>query len=256
MKKAIVLALALVSFQSFADNRYPGGNGPGGRIDFPQCLKELDRVTRHNGDLQNQLNSCLSNNRRPDINNGREVEELRRENRRLNETIDRLTSDNRNLSDSNARLSYDNNALNDSNNRLFRENADLRRQLDDLQGGNRNLGFFSYAGCKDFSGNVSLTLIQAAEGRFQLEAETNAVQAVTKNYSCSYGVKVAATEEILNRDAKFYCVAGCKDFSGNVNNTLVKSGMGRNITEAQFNAMKEVAKNFSCSYGIKVQACQ
>ncbi len=259
MKKAIVLVLALTSLQSFADgpNRPPVGNGPGGRMDFPQCLKEYDRLIRQTSDLQTQLNACLASNRNPGPGpgNSREVEELRRENRRLTESLDRLNNDVRSLTETNSRLNYDNNALVDSNNRLMRENMDLRRQIEDAQAP-RGLGFFSYAGCKDYNGNVDLKYIISAEGRVPLEAETNATQNVTKNFSCTYGVKVAATEEIRSRDANIYCVAGCKDYNGNVDNKYIKSALGRNLTEAQFLSMKEVSKNYSCTYGIKIQACQ
>ncbi len=263
MKKAIVLLLALASLQSFADERFPRpdrpGNGPGGRIDFPQCLKELDRVTRQADDLQNQLNLCLINNRNPGHGpvNGREVEELRRENRRLNDSIDRLTSDNRNLSDSNARLSYDNNALTDSNNRLLRENIDLRRQLDDLQGGGgRDRGFFSYAGCTDAYGTVDVKYIAAATGMFQLEAETNALKAVQAERKCTYGVKTVETEEIRTGIERNYCTAGCTDAYGSVDTRYIQAGKGRNMAEAKFNALKSAQKTYSCTYSVKIQNCQ
>lgn len=259
MKKTILLVLALTSLQAFAD-RIPGGNGPGGRIDFPQCLKELDRVTRQANDLQNQLNTCLINNRNPGPGPvyGREVEELRRENRRLNETVDRLTSDNRNLSESNARLSYDNNALTDSNNRLFRENADLRRQLDDLQGGNngRDRGFFSYAGCTDVYGTVDVKYIAASTGMFQLESETNALKAVQAERKCNYGVKVVETEEIRTGIERNYCTAGCTDVYGTVDTRYIQAGKGRNMAEAKFNALKAAQTSYSCNYSVKIQNCQ
>ncbi len=255
MKKALVLGLAVLSFQALADVRV-GINIPvknGGRDDLPMCLKNLDNANRRINDLQSQLISC-QNSSKPG--GGREVEELRRENRRLNDSIDRLNSDNRSLSESISRLNYDNNNLLDSNNRLIRENMDLRRQIDDMQAPSRSLGFFSVAGCKDFAGNVELKLLQSAEGRMPLEAETLSTQSVASKYSCTYGIAVLKTEEIRSREANNYCVAGCKDFAGNVEAKLIKSGTGRNTLEAQYNAMKEVAKSYSCTYGIKVQACQ
>lgn len=259
MKKTILFVLALTSLQAFADNRIPGGNGPGGRIDFPQCLKELDRTSRQVTDLQNQLNTCLINNRNPGPGpvNGREVEELRRENRRLNETVERLTSDNRNLSDSNARLSYDNTALTDSNNRLFRENADLRRQLDDLQGGGYNRDrFFSYAGCTDRFGAVDMRYIAAGAGLFQLEAETKALQATQAEKSCNLGVKVVESEEITSGIEKNYCTAGCTDRFGVIDTRYIQSGKGRNMAEAKFNALAAAQKTYSCNLSVKIQNCQ
>lgn len=192
MKKTLILALAVISFQTaFADNRIPG-NGPGGRMDLPQCIKTLESSNRRINELQSQLIQCQTANKPG--HGGREVEELRRENRRLNETVDRLNSDNRSLSESISRLGYDNNVLVNQNNNLLRENMDLRRQLDDLQGGNRNLGFFSYAGCKDYTGNVDTKLVKSGMGRNATEAQYNAMKEVTKNYSCSFGVKVQACQ--------------------------------------------------------------
>ncbi len=267
MKNTLLLALAVLSLSSaFAgpgdrDPRFPGdrpgdnrpgdnrpgdNNGPGGRMDFPQCLKALDNAERKNSNLQTQLDDVLRRCDRPGPGNGniqRENEELRRDNARLSGTVSNLQS-------INDRLTFD-------NSRLVQDNNELRRQLDDLQnGGNRTLGFFSYAGCKDFSGNVDLRYIVGAEGRLNLESETNARLNVTKNFTCSYGVQVAATEEIRTTQSNNYCVAGCKDFSGNVDSKYIASGMGRNVTEATYNALKAVSAKFTCSYGLKVQACQ
>lgn len=257
MKKLIILALAVVSFESaFADVREPGrigprgpGPGPSGpgpgprepgrdRDDLPMCLKNLNNANSRITELQSQLLEC-SRSRNP-----YEVEELRRENQRLNE----LTT----------RLQYDNNRLLNDNNRLYSDNMELRRQLDDLQNdrNGRTLGFFSYAGCKDFNGKIDLKYIISAEGRVALEAETNAVQKMPSNYSCTYGIVVGKTEEIRFSEARSYCVAGCKDFNGNVDTKYIRSATGRNLTEAEYGALKAVAKDFSCTYGIKIQACQ
>lgn len=255
MKKTILLVMAILSLQAaFAgpgdrDPRFPGqrpgGPGPGGRMDLPMCLKSLDNAERKNDNLQNQLTDVLRRcNPGPGNGNAqRENEELKRDNARLSGTVLSLQS-------INERLTFD-------NNRLVNDNHDLRRQLDDLQnGGNRNLGFFSYAGCKDFSGNIDLKYIASGEGRMNLESETNAKQKLASAFSCSYGIAIAATEEIRTTQSINYCVAGCKDFSGNIDQKYIRSGTGRNATEAQYNAMKAVSATFSCSYGIKVQACQ
>ncbi len=253
MKKSFLLVLAVLSVSAaFAgpgdrDPRFPGqpGNGPGGRMDFPQCLKALDNAERKNANIQNQLDDMIRRcNQGPQ--NGsvyRENEELRRDNARLSGSV-------ANLQSINDRLTFD-------NSRLVQDNNDLRRQLDDLQnGGNRTQGFFSYAGCKDFSGNVDLKFIASGEGRFGLESETNARLKTSQSFNCNYGISVAATEEIRSTQAINYCVAGCKDFSGNVDSKYIASGNGRNITEATFNAVKAVSSKFTCNYGIKVQACQ
>lgn len=255
MKHTILLALAVLSLSSaFAgpgdrDPRFPGerpGQGPGGRMDFPQCLKALDNAERRNTNLQIQLEDTLRRCNQGPINNGnlqRENEELRRDNARLSGTVSNLQS-------INDRLTFD-------NSRLVQDNNELRRQLDDLQnGGNRTLGFFSYAGCRDYSGNVNLNYIASAEGRINLESETNAKLKTAESYTCTYGVGVAATEEIRSIQANNYCVAGCKDYSGNINSQYIASGTGRNVTEATYNALKAVSAKFTCTYGLKVQACQ
>lgn len=253
MKKTILLAIAVLSFSSaFAgpgdrerDPRFPGDR-PGGRMDLAQCLKSLDNTERKLSNTQNQLDDVLRRcNQGPGQGNGniqRENEELRRDNARLSGTV-------ANLQSVNDRLTFD-------NSRLVQDNNELRRQLDDLQNGGRPQGFFSYAGCKDFSGNVDLKYIASGEGRLNLESETNAKLKTSQSYSCTYGIAVAATEEIRNTQAVNYCVAGCKDFSGNVDQKYIASATGRNVTEATYNALKSVASKYSCTYGIKVQACQ
>ncbi|MFA6237747.1 MAG: hypothetical protein WC635_10505 [Bacteriovorax sp.] len=244
MKKAIVLALAFVSFQSaFAAQRVVTRND---RIELPMCLKDLDNANRNIINLQTQLNSCLDLARRTGDGRGngrgdgrieRENAELRDENRRLNDRIFVISNDNK---------------------RLFDENFDLRRQLDDLQNGGRgrNLGFFSYAGCKNSSGSVNLSYIVSSEGLSKLEAETKAKQKLITIYSCSYGVTTGQTEEIQFADSRSYCVAGCQNSSGSVNESYIETGTGRNVTEASYNALKAVTNKYSCSYGVKVQTCQ
>ena len=247
MKKTLLFSLAVLSISSAFAQRFPGqpGNGPGGRMDLPQCIKALDNAERRNSNIQFQLDDMIRRcNQVPQNGNiQRENEELRRDNARLSGTVSNLQS-------INDRITFD-------NSRLVQDNNELRRQLDDLQnGGNRGLGFFSYAGCKDFSGNIDLKFIASGEGRFNLESETNAKLKTSQTFNCNYGVAVAATEEIRATQANNYCVAGCKDFSGNVDQKYIASGMGRNATEATFSAVKAVSSKYTCNYGIKVQACQ
>ncbi|MBC7714596.1 MAG: hypothetical protein H7177_14720 [Rhizobacter sp.] len=250
MKKTILIALTLLSFQSAFAQRFPGGPGPmpgpGGRDDLPMCLKNLDNANRRYDNLQNQLTDLMRRCNQSGPVNG----DLQRQNDDLRNQVAGLNGQVSSLLNQNNNLSLD-------NNRLQNDNMDLRRQLDDLRGGaNRTLGFFSYAGCKDFSGNISLTNIAGGEGRVGLESETVAKQKVAATYSCTYGIVTGATEEIRSIQPNSYCVAGCKDFSGNVSQANIKSGTGRNATEAAYNAMKAVAGAYSCTYGIKIQACQ
>ena len=250
MKKSLLIVLAVISMQSAFAQRVPhlpgerpGGPLPGGRMDLTMCLKTLDNAERRNDNLQNQVNEIMRTCNSNGNGNQREIEELRRDNQRLTFSVSDLQS-------RNDQLSYE-------NMRIVNDNNDLRRQLDDLRnGGNRSLGFFSYAGCKDFAGNVDLKFIIGAEGRVNLESETSAKQKVAQSYSCTYGIAVVATEEIRSISTDNYCVAGCKDFAGNIDQKYIQSGIGRNVTEAQFNALKAVASKFTCTYGIKVQACQ
>lgn len=253
MKTPMILVLAFLSFQSaFADIREPQRGGGDRRDELPMCLKDLDKANRTIVDLQFQLSDrSRRGDGRMGRNDTREIERLVRDNQRLIEEKIRLSDDNKHLLGENDRLAYE-------NNRLLNDNRDLRRQLDDLQqnGRNQSLGFFSYAGCLDFVGNIDLKYISSAEGLVALQSETNAKQKVQADYRCSYGIKIAKTEEIKSSQASNYCVAGCLDFVGNVDEKYIQSGTGRNTTEAQFNAMKAVQKSFNCNYGIKVQACQ
>jgi predicted RNase H-like nuclease (RuvC/YqgF family) len=234
MKKSLILALTLLSFQSaFAQSRIRGGGD-----DLVMCLKNLDNSTRQNMDLQSQLSDCRRNNTNP-----REVEQLRIENRRLQEDV--------------SRLQYDTNRLSDENYRLQNDNRDLRRQLDDIiNGGNRIVSVFSYAGCTDFNGAVDLKYIRSAEGRNSLEAETKAKQTVAANYNCARTIAVVKSEEIKANQPPVFCVAGCTDFTGAVDQKYVKSASGRNTTEAQYLSVKAVSAAFNCAREIKVQACQ
>ena len=241
MKKIILLTLTVLSFQSaIADIREPGRNDPRQdprqRDDLPMCLKKLDNANRAISDLQIQIQEST---RRCDARGSdrRETEDLKNENRRLLDDNNRLTID---------------------LNRLVNDNNELRRQIEDMRDERRgrSLGFYSYAGCKDFTGAIDLKYIVGAEGKFALEAETQSMQKVSSAYSCVYGIKVGKTEELRTNQAANYCVAGCKDFTGKVDTKFIKSGNGRNETEAQFNAIKAVSTAFSCVYGIQVQNCQ
>jgi hypothetical protein len=239
MKNTVILAWTILSLQTaLADDRGRGREPFPIRDldDLPMCLKNLDNANRTVADLQFQLSEV---SRRCDDRGrcSRETEELRRDNQRLSETVNRLTFD---------------------NNRLQDDNRDLRRQLDDLQNDRRGrtLGFFSYAGCTDFTGKIDLRYVVSSEGRMALEAETAAKQNVASNYSCSRGIVTGETEEIRFTQENNYCVAGCTDFAGKVDQKYIQSGSGRNMTEAKFNAIKAVSKNFSCSRGIQIQACQ
>jgi hypothetical protein len=101
-----------------------------------------------------------------------------------------------------------------------------------------------------------MKFLSSAEGGIQFEAETNSLQKVTANYNCSYGVGIVKSEMIRTTSQMNYCVAGCLDYTGNIDQKFIQSGRGRNQTEAEFAALKGVANTFNCSYGIKVQACQ
>jgi predicted RNase H-like nuclease (RuvC/YqgF family) len=239
MKKSLILALALLSFQSAFAQDADRRPRPRGGDDLVMCLKNLENTTRRNVDLQSELSDC-----RRTTTDSREVEQLRIENRRLQEDV--------------SRLQYDTNRLSDENYRLQNDNRDLRRQLDEIMnGGNpRIVSVFSYAGCTDFTGAVDLKYIRSAEGRNALEAETKAKQAVTAAYTCARTVAIVKTEEIKLNQPAVFCVAGCTDFTGAVDQKYVKSASGRNTIEAQYLSIKAVSAAFTCAREIKVQACQ
>jgi hypothetical protein len=204
-----------------------GNGGYGGQDQLRSCLDNLNRTSM---DLQ----VCLRNQIDPrELGRLRdENENLRRDNENLRAQIDEMNRDHQDR----------------------RDPRDPRGPQGPMPG--PSMGFFSYAGCKDFQGTPDLKLIASAEGVFGLEAQTNAQKKVAASYSCSYGITAVKTEEIRSTGAISYCVAGCKDFQGNIDQKFIQSGRGRNQTEAEFNALKAVATSYSCSYGIKVQACQ
>ncbi len=223
----ISLSLLLCS-SAFADMGDRGGrrgpfpgNGGYGNDQLRVCLQDLD-FTR------TQLQIC----QRSQVDQ-RELDRLRFEN-------DNLRKENLALRDRLDQASRDHD----------RDHRDPRDPRDS------SLGFFSYAGCKDFQGGIDLKLISEATGSMQLEAEFLAKQKLAARFSCSFGISTVKTEEIRTNVENSFCLAGCKDFQGNVDLKFVLSGKGRNKTEAEFNAVKAVGSSFRCNYGIKVQACQ
>lgn len=238
MKKTFLIGMALLSFQSAFAQLIPRD-----RDELPMCLKKLDNANRRYDNLQNQLTSVLRKCGSGDENKS-ELEDLKNENSRLNGQVSGLLS-------VNDRLNFD-------NNRLQRDNLDLTRQLEDIHGKKRGLGFFSYVGCKDyFTEKIDLRYIIGSEGQSRLESETNATQSITSTYNCSHGVVTGETEKISTTKADNYCTAGCLDyFSGEIDSKYIMSGKGRNKTEAQYNAMKALRTKFSCQHGIKVQSCE
>ena len=258
MKKSLLvtLALAVTSQVAVAQHRDRDRDVfiPGNRMDLTQCIKTLHNAETTIADLKLQLSQCRPGPGRPGP--GREViERLERENEILRRESEASRRDVIRLSDDNSRLSLENNRLLLDNRRQQDEIFDLRRQLDDLRGP-RTQGFFTYAGCKNYNGNLVTTNLAASTGLFPIESETNAQIEVSKTYSCTYGVKVAKTEEIKSSIEANYCVAGCANYNGQIISTTLSGERGRNQAEAEFKSMKAVAAKHSCTYGIKVQACQ
>ncbi|MGZ3790274.1 MAG: hypothetical protein ACXVLQ_17205 [Bacteriovorax sp.] len=250
--KKVLLGLAILSTQgAFALER--DFEIPGNRMDLTQCLKTLHNSETTINDLKLQLNQCLVG--LPGQGQGRIGGGLERENELLKSEVDALRRDALRLNEDNSRLSIDNSRLLSDNRRQQDEIFDLKRQLDDLRGP-RTLGFFSYAGCKSYNGSVDTKYLSSATGMFPIESESNAQIQTAKDYSCTYGIGVVKTEEIKSSNEANYCVAGCADYTGKVDTKYIIGARGRNLAEAEYNSMKEVSKKYSCTYGIKIQACQ
>jgi hypothetical protein len=240
MKKVVSLALLCLSVSSLAQAQMRPGPGrgdgrPGNDFEVRECRIKLDNARMETQALRDRVLACESRG-----------------------NLDQLIAENRDLKNQNLSLLNDNALLRDQVEKLRIDNSRLQ---DEVRGrreeeNRRPIGFFSYAGCKTYNGVLDLKYIASAEGTVPLMSETNAKQQVTSKFSCSYGIINGKTEEIRDREAHAYCVAGCADYQGNVDQKYLKSSTGRNKTEAEYNAIKAVGTSFSCSYGIKVQACQ
>jgi hypothetical protein len=156
-----------------------------------------------------------------------------------------------------ARLRRELKEANRRNEILVNENYNLQDRLLECESTNlppQSNEFFCTAACKTYSGKADMSYLGAATAYMELEAQNKAVQNVRKIHSCSYGVVNVSCAQQTFENAN-YCVAGCKTYNGNVDNSYTLGAYGKSQLEAGFNAINEVKKTFSCSYGVKVSNC-
>jgi cell division protein FtsB len=196
MKLALILALAIFSSMSFAQDR---------------CEMRVQKLQERIQDLTSQLRSCQMGNQQSN-----ELDFLRRENARLTDENFRLqqridvlegrgreqffcsaacvnysgTIDNRYLMTATAMTQLE---------------ADLLAKKEVQKKYSCNYGIQTYkceamrtdvqknfctAACQDYSGNPDQRYMAGARGRNAAEAEVLAIQEVQKSYSCNYGIKI------------------------------------------------------------------
>lgn len=199
MKLALILALAIFSMSSFAQDR---------------CEMRIQKLQERIAELQSQLRSCQMGN--PDRG---ELERLRSENYYLAE-----------------------------------QNRLLQQRIDELEGRGRE-SFFCAAGCININGIVDNRYLASASAWTHLEADMLAKQEVNKKYQCNYGVKTYKCEAVKTDLQRSFCTAACVNVNGTPDERYMAGGRGRNATEAEVNALKEVQAKWTCNYGIKVIAC-
>lgn len=229
-----------------------------------KCIKNLRAMETTLQSTQQDLFQCQNMSRPNPGNNRPEIKRLKRELRQTREELRmcRLTNTPTPDFGENARLrrelqqAREDLRLTQSDNQFLRDsNNDLRDRLDQCEGSNLPTGnVFCTASCKTSSGAPNLSYLGSGEARFELEAQNLAVQDVRSKYSCSWGIVNVECSPQGYEPVK-YCVAGCKTSSGSVNLSYTKGASGRSEAEAKFNALKEVKKSYSCSWGMKVSRC-
>lgn len=144
--------------------------------------------------------------------------------------------------------------LRNENARLSQENRLLQIRIDQLEGRGYEQ-FLCVAGCKDLYGKIDTRYMSSATAYSQLEADMLAKQNTQKTFSCNYGVNTYKCESFTSEIQSAFCTAGCVDLYGKVDERYAGGARGRNRLEAEISALKDVQKQHSCNYGVKVIAC-
>jgi len=258
-KQILVLGLSLVSFSTFANT-----------TDITVCLKQLNNANVQITSLESELRSCQTTSRpgsgpvggREDANIREQLKAERQRSFELDQTI-------KGLQGQYTDLQRENSSLQRQNSDLQRENSDLRYRIQQLErygngtghdgygNGQQNLGYFVIAGCTTASGTVDLRYAASAEASRRLEAESLAIEAVKRNYNCGRGVAIHKIEEIRtsHKEAR-YCRAACSDANGGALTQYMKAGTGRNMLEAQFSAVENVKRAYTCGRSIVISDCE
>lgn len=145
--------------------------------------------------------------------------------------------------------------LRSENLRLKEQNRLLQIRIDELEGNGSYERFFCTAGCVDVNSRVDIRYMESGTAYTQLEADLLAKQTVQKTYTCNFGLKSYKCEPFTSDAQMSFCTAGCADINGRADERYSAGGRGRNKTEAEFLAIKELKKTYTCNFGVKVIAC-
>ncbi len=146
--------------------------------------------------------------------------------------------------------------LRTENFRLREANRRLQRRIDELEGNYPSNEFFCAAGCISYSSIIDTRYLMTATAFTELEADLLAKQATQQTYSCNYGVQTYKCEAIRARDARNFCTAACVSANGIPDERFMVGARGRNVTEAEVNALKDTHSKYSCNFGVKVVSCR
>lgn len=247
-KQILVLGLSLMSFSTFANT-----------TDITVCLKQLNNANVQITSLQLELRNCQTTSR-PGYGSvgGREDASIKEQLRAERQHNFELTQTIRGLQDQYSDLQRQNSDLQRDNRELRDRIRDFERYGNNHGGGGygnpRAQGYIAVAGCLTSAGRVDLGRIAIGEATRSLEAETKALQNSKNARFCENGSGIYKSEAITtkNKEAR-YCSASCLDSRGVVTN--VKGATGRNLLEAQYNALT-LTKNSSYCASVVVKACE
>jgi hypothetical protein len=137
---------------------------------------------------------------------------------------------------------------------LAEQNRLLQLRIDELEGRGRE-SFYCSAGCVNTAGMVDVRYLAGASALTQLEADLLAKEEVNKKYSCNFGMKTYKCGPLRTDIHQNFCTAACTNSAGVPDQRFTAGGRGRNMLEAEVEAIKQVQSRWQCNFGIKVIAC-
>ncbi len=146
--------------------------------------------------------------------------------------------------------------LRNENFRLREANRRLQRRIDELEGNYPSNEFFCAAGCISYNSIIDTRYLMTATAFTELEADLLAKQATQQAYSCNFGVQTYKCEPMRSSEARSFCTAACVTSSGIPDERYLVGARGRNVTEAEVNALKDTHAKYSCNFGVKIVSCR
>ncbi len=146
--------------------------------------------------------------------------------------------------------------LRSENSRLRDVNRQLQQRLEQYEGSPSDSQIYCSAGCISVHGSVDTRFLASSTAYTELEADMLAKQAIQRTYTCSYGVRTYKCEPLIASEPRNFCTAACTSAAGNPDDRFIVGARGRNATEAEVNALQEVKKKYTCSYGIRIIECR